>query len=244
MQNKTKIFLVVMGVLGFGVFWSGDVLAADCVCGSANNQSSVNAPTTNLCSTGTASSIDTEDAIRWEWTCIGDSCGTVSCSATKAVDLNACACGSANGQSFATTPTSNLCSTGTTSSVTGSGPWTWSCTGSCGASASCSANKTGTTPTPGTGIEIPTDTGLPANTGLVKGILTNVANWLLGIIGIIAIIGFVISGLQYFLVATDEKMLETAKKTAQASAIGIAVALSGYIVIAAIEKILKGTSLF
>jgi len=39
-----------------------------------------------------------------------------------------------------------------------------------------------------------------------------------------------------FWLATDEKMLETAKKNRASFGIGIAVALSGYIVIAAIEK--------
>ena len=50
------------------------------------------------------------------------------------------ACGSANGGSFVTVPTTNLCSTGTATAVAGSGPWTWSCKGSNGGStAYCSA---------------------------------------------------------------------------------------------------------
>ena len=56
-------------------------------------------------------------------------------------------CGSSNGQTFATAPTTNLCSAGTATAVSGSGPWTWSCTGSNGGStANCSANKTTGTP--------------------------------------------------------------------------------------------------
>ncbi|MFZ2975697.1 MAG: hypothetical protein WA055_03705 [Candidatus Moraniibacteriota bacterium] len=53
-------------------------------------------------------------------------------------------CGSSNGQTFLTIPTTNLCSTGTPSAVSGSGPWTWSCYGTNGggSTASCSANKT------------------------------------------------------------------------------------------------------
>ncbi|MBK5273652.1 MAG: hypothetical protein JJE30_01180 [Desulfuromonadales bacterium] len=42
------------------------------------------------------------------------------------------ACGSANGQTFFTTPTENLCTTGANSSVEGTGPWSWSCNGSNG----------------------------------------------------------------------------------------------------------------
>lgn len=52
------------------------------------------------------------------------------------------ACGSANGGTFTNAPTTNLCSVGTTSALSGSGPWTWSCTGSDGGStASCSASR-------------------------------------------------------------------------------------------------------
>ncbi|MFZ2188522.1 MAG: hypothetical protein WAV73_03110 [Candidatus Moraniibacteriota bacterium] len=91
-----------------------------------------------------------------------------------------------------------------------------------------------------TTLNYPTTSGLPENAEGVKGIFTNVADLLLRVIGIIAIIGFVISGFQYFLVATDEKMLQTAKKSMVASAIGIAVALSGVIAIKAVEMLLTG----
>ncbi|MFA5961637.1 MAG: hypothetical protein WC848_03075, partial [Parcubacteria group bacterium] len=51
-------------------------------------------------------------------------------------------CGSSNGQSFSSAPTSNLCSAGTVSAVTGSGPWSWTCSGANGGtSANCSAMK-------------------------------------------------------------------------------------------------------
>jgi hypothetical protein len=50
-------------------------------------------------------------------------------------------CGSANGQALNTAPTANLCAAGTPSSVTGSGPWTWTCYGTDGGGdQSCSAN--------------------------------------------------------------------------------------------------------
>jgi hypothetical protein len=51
------------------------------------------------------------------------------------------ACGSSNGQNLLSAPTSNLCSAGTASTVTGAGPWSWTCAGSNGGTtASCSAN--------------------------------------------------------------------------------------------------------
>lgn len=50
-------------------------------------------------------------------------------------------CGSSNGQSFEYVPTNNLCSAGNASSVTGYGPWYWTCSSSNGEYSSCSANK-------------------------------------------------------------------------------------------------------
>ena len=49
-------------------------------------------------------------------------------------------CGSANGTAYVSAPSSNLCSVGTASAVSGSGPWTWTCSGlSGGTNASCNA---------------------------------------------------------------------------------------------------------
>lgn len=75
-------------------------------------------------------------------------------------------------------------------------------------------------------------------------IITNILDWLLTIVGVIALITLVIAGMQYFFVATDEKMLETAKKTMRAAIIGIVVALSGMVVIYAVEGILTAQPLF
>ena len=53
------------------------------------------------------------------------------------------ACGSAHNQAFAAAPETNLCSSGTPSSVSGSGPWSWSCSGvNGGTSAGCQAYTT------------------------------------------------------------------------------------------------------
>jgi hypothetical protein len=50
-------------------------------------------------------------------------------------------CGSANNSFFSVAPTANLCTTGTASAASGSGPFSWSCAGSNGGTtASCSAN--------------------------------------------------------------------------------------------------------
>ena len=51
-------------------------------------------------------------------------------------------CGTSNGGSFNVAPSAFLCSAGTASEVIGSGPWSWSCSGSNGGTdASCSANR-------------------------------------------------------------------------------------------------------
>ena len=50
-------------------------------------------------------------------------------------------CGLSNGESLASAPTGNLCTKGSASAVSGSGPWHWSCEGqNGGATASCSAS--------------------------------------------------------------------------------------------------------
>lgn len=62
-------------------------------------------------------------------------------------------CGSANGTTVDVAPTANLCTSGTASAVSGSGPWSWTCAGiSGGTNATCSAQKSGGTqpPTGGT----------------------------------------------------------------------------------------------
>jgi hypothetical protein len=60
------------------------------------------------------------------------------------------ACGSANGGTVSAKPTANLCIAGTASAVGGSGPWSWSCSGSNGGSAAtCSATVASAPPVNG-----------------------------------------------------------------------------------------------
>jgi len=52
------------------------------------------------------------------------------------------ACGSSNGAGFYTAPAANLCADNSTPAVSGSGPWTWTCSGiNGGNNQSCTANK-------------------------------------------------------------------------------------------------------
>ena len=81
-------------------------------------------------------------------------------SATFAPDPVNGVCGSSNGGTFTAMPATNLCNSGAQTSVTGSGPWSWSCGGlNGGTTASCSANMliiADTTPPVVTTFTIPT----------------------------------------------------------------------------------------
>ncbi|EKE22171.1 MAG: hypothetical protein ACD_7C00030G0007 [uncultured bacterium] len=73
-------------------------------------------------------------------------------------------------------------------------------------------------------------------------IVTNVMNWLLALVGMIGIIGFVISGILYFIAAGDDSKMGTAKNAMTYSIIGVIVALMGYVIIKAADALLGGTS--
>jgi parallel beta-helix repeat protein len=76
----------------------------------------------------------------WTWGCNGSNGGSnTSCSAPVASQLVNGQCGPANGVPTSTAPTTGLCSAGSASSVSGTGPWNWSCAGSGGGTtAQCS----------------------------------------------------------------------------------------------------------
>lgn len=95
---------------------------------------------------------------------------------------------------------------------------------------------------PMSGICVPNNTGLSSSS--ITSILGNLMLWLFGIFGFLAIIAFVISGLQYLTAAGDEGQAETAKQNAKYSAIGIVVALSGFIIIRAVDQALNGNPNF
>jgi hypothetical protein len=90
------------------------------------------------------------------------------------------------------------------------------------------------------GVDMPENTGL-TNIKIAK-ILENVLNWLLGVIGIIALISFVISGGQYMLASGDDKLMENGKRNMLYSIIGMIVVLGSFVVIQAIDSMLSGSS--
>lgn len=103
--------------------------------------------------------------------------------------------------------------------------------------AECPADITGDA---SSGVCIPGETGLPG--GTVASILTNFFTWLLLIFGILAVGAFIISGIQYLVSAGDDKSVATAKMNMKWSVIGVAVGLSGYIILKAVEVALNATN--
>ncbi|MDD3292937.1 MAG: hypothetical protein PHT67_02530, partial [Candidatus Pacebacteria bacterium] len=112
-------------------------------CGSSAGQSFASAPTSSLCTSGTiASSVKYATGMRipvdsgsyaeysniYYWTCTnsGSTGDQTYCFARRINPING-QCGSADGGSFTTAPSTNLCLAGTPSSVTSNGSWYWTC---------------------------------------------------------------------------------------------------------------------
>ena len=74
--------------------------------------------------------------------------------------------------------------------------------------------------------------------------IENLMQWILGIFGFIAVIGFVISGIQYLTSAGNENAIETAKRNMKWSIVGVIVGLGGLVIIWAINNALYGISEF
>ena len=86
----------------------------------------------------------------------------------------------------------------------------------------------------------PSSTLLP--TGTFYSIIRNIMYWLLGILGFVAIIGFVISGIMFLVSAGDEDRQKTAKKAMYYSITGVIVGLVGYVVLQAVEYMLGAST--
>lgn len=85
-----------------------------------------------------------------------------------------------------------------------------------------------------------------SNTGLGGGSIYNIISqtlaWLLGILGFIAVIGFVISGILYLTAAGNESQIEKAKSAMTYSIVGVIVALMGWVIVQAVQAWLGGES--
>ncbi len=83
-----------------------------------------------------------------------------------------------------------------------------------------------------------TESNLPS--GSITGIITNIMQWILALIGVIAIIAFVIAGIIYLTSAGDEDRAQQAKRAMTYSIIGVIVALMGLVIIIAVNNMLTG----
>jgi len=99
-------------------------------------------------------------------------------------------------------------------------------------SAVLAACEAGYTAGAAAGTCIPSGTGLSDMT--IYDFLVRLMNWLLGIIGILGVIAFVISGVQYLTSAGNEEMAKSAKQNMTYAVVGLVVALAGLIVVNAI----------
>jgi hypothetical protein len=93
----------------------------------------------NVCSAGVLNPAGIAGIGPWTWTCDGTGNGApANCLANP---IPAAVCGAANGTAASSIPTKNFCTVGTPSSVTGNGPWAWTCSvGSSGIAANCSTD--------------------------------------------------------------------------------------------------------
>ena len=86
----------------------------------------------------------------------------------------------------------------------------------------------------------------PLNTGLseksVSDLAINLMKWMLYLFGFLAIIAFVIAGIQYLTAAGNMNQIETAKRNMKFSIVGVIVALAGLVIIIAIDALLKGAA--
>jgi hypothetical protein len=164
--------------------------------------------------------------------------GSVNDCETDSMGLKYFCCGSGSGSTPAPTPDSGSGASTSPSSSSGSGDsgvgsqTTAPAANSATPNMDCDAN----------GICFPTNTNLPDPSGGILQIITNLLYWFLGIFGILAIIAFVISGIQYILSAGDEKMIDTAKRSMKWSIVGVAIALAGLVIVYAIDALLRGTN--
>jgi hypothetical protein len=90
------------------------------------------------------------------------------------------------------------------------------------------------------------ETELPGSNGniTIEGILKNFMNWLFSIFAFLAIISFIIAGIQYFMAAGNPESAKKAKQNMVYSIIGVVVALSSLVIIYAVEGFLNSTTTF
>jgi uncharacterized membrane protein YjgN (DUF898 family) len=91
-------------------------------------------------------------------------------------------------------------------------------------------------------FQIPAGTNLPSAS--IFDIVRNIMFWLLAILGFVAVIGFVISGIMYLVAAGSEDAQARAKRAMLYSITGVLVGLVGLVVLYAAQRLLGAQSQF
>lgn len=74
--------------------------------------------------------------------------------------------------------------------------------------------------------------GIPTgDSDTIYALITNVIEWLLGILALLGVLGFVFSGFLYLTAAGDQERISKAKNAMIYSIVGVAVGLLGYIAV-------------
>jgi len=73
-------------------------------------------------------------------------------------------------------------------------------------------------------------------------IVERVMNWLLGFIGVLGVVAFVIAGIMYLTAAGDEGQTEKAKGIMMYAIIGLVIALIGLVVVNAVAGLVGGAN--
>ena len=82
--------------------------------------------------------------------------------------------------------------------------------------------------------------GLPS--GSILGIVQNILYWLLAVLSMVSLIGFIISGIMYLTAAGNDEQIKKAKSAMMYSIIGVIVGLAGFVIWQAAQYMLNGQS--
>lgn len=121
---------------------TGTTIRGEWICGSASGSSLSTAPTLNLCTSWTPSSV-TETASGFSWSCSGTGGGAnMNCQAYRISSSSSWVCGSAINTPSLALPKENLCAYGNASTVTeGGNSYQWTCTATGTSPTTCSSRK-------------------------------------------------------------------------------------------------------
>jgi len=180
--------------------------------------------------------------------------GGTKCDAGKTCQGGLCVDGGGSGGNLVNCTGAFFCQkTCSPPSITGDSPCATGNGSEVGVCCTSGSGGGGTPPPPGGGTPPPPSTGGSRGwnpgelhsifPGLsiqpIQDIIENLVQWFLYIIGFLAIIAFIVSAIQYFMAGADEDMAKKAKSSMLYAIIGVIVALSGLVIIYAIDTILN-----